>query len=214
MTDELAAAVAVGVSGSAERYRKLLESIVEVARSIFDARASSILLLEEETQELVFAAVTGEGEEELLGTRFSAGTGIAGWVLTTRMPLVIDDVQSDPRFARGVAEDTGYVPKGLMAVPLLQDDSVLGVLEVLDRPQQSKFSLAEMNLLELFAGQASIALDLFQRSRRAEAILEGEGELAVLGRVARRLDGLGDESRPAALRLLEALDDVLRRAEP
>ena len=86
--------------GSEERYRRLLASIVEVARSIFQARASSILLYEEETEELVFAAVVGEGEEELHGLRFPAGTGIAGWVLTTQTPLVIEDVQKDPRFAR------------------------------------------------------------------------------------------------------------------
>ena len=78
------AAVAAGVVGSEERYRRLLASIVEVARSIFQARASSILLYDEETEELVFAAVVGEGEEELHGLRFPAGTGIAGWVLTTR----------------------------------------------------------------------------------------------------------------------------------
>src|SRR5581483_3770098 len=98
---------------------------------------------EEETEELVFAAVVGEGEEELHGLRFPAGTGIAGWVLSTQTPLVIEDVQKDPRFARAVAEGTGYVPKGLMAVPLLDEERVLGVLEVLDRPERSRFSLAE-----------------------------------------------------------------------
>lgn len=198
--------------GSEERYRRLLASIVEVARSIFQARASSILLYEEETEELVFAAVVGEGEEELHGLRFPAGTGIAGWVLTTQTPLVIEDVQKDPRFARNVAEGTGYVPKGLMAVPLLEEERVLGVLEVLDRPQNSRFSLAEMNLLELFAAQAAVAVDLLQRARRAESLLAGEGELSAVGRLAQTLDTLGDDARPAALRLIEALDETLRRA--
>ena len=209
---ELNAAVAAGVVGSEERYRRLLASIVEVARSIFQARASSILLYEEETEELVFAAVVGEGEEELHGLRFPAGTGIAGWVLTTQTPLVIEDVQKDPRFARNVAEGTGYVPKGLMAVPLLEEERVLGVLEVLDRPQNSRFSLAEMNLLELFAAQAAVAVDLLQRARRAESLLAGEGELSAVGRLAQTLDALGDDARPAALRLIEALDETLRRA--
>jgi GAF domain-containing protein len=207
MTDELNAAVAAGVAGSEERYRRLLSSIVEVARSIFQARASSILLFDEETNELVFEAVVGEGEEELHGQRFPAGTGIAGWVLTTQTPLVIEDVQRDPRFARTVAEGTGYVPRGLMAVPLLDEDRVLGVLEVLDRPERSRFSLAEMNLLELFASQASIAVDLLQRARRAEQLLAGEGELSAVARLARTL-----EARPEALRLIEALDETLRRA--
>jgi GAF domain-containing protein len=205
--DGLYAAVAAGVLGSEDRFCELLRSVVEVARAIFAARASSILLLDEEAAELVFEAVVGEGEESLLGTRFPAGTGVAGWVLATRTPLVIEDVERDPRFAKDVAEGTGYVPQGLMAVPLLHDERALGVLEVLDR--QSHFTLAEMELLGLFASQAAIALDLLQRVRQAEAALSGAGELAVVARLAAALAGLGGEARPAAMRLLESLEDVL-----
>ncbi len=138
MTDQpdLRAAVAAGVVGSEESFRALLAAIVEVARSIFGAKASSILLLDAETEELVFEAVVGEGEDTLLGTRFPAGTGIAGWVLATRTPLVIEDVHNDPRWSRDVAEETGYVPKGLMAAPLLHEEGALGVLSVLDRPER------------------------------------------------------------------------------
>lgn len=211
MTETLRAAVAAGVVGSGESHRALLASIVEVARAIFGAKASSILLLDEEADELVFEAVAGEGEEKLLGLRFPAGTGIAGWVLATRTPLVLEDVQKDPRFARDVAEDTGYVPQGLMAVPLLHEERALGVLEVLDRPQRSRFTLEEMELLGLFASQAAIALDLLQRARRAESLLAGGEEgVAVVARLAAALDGLGEEARPAGLRLLVALEDVLK----
>lgn len=205
--DGLHAAVAAGVLGSEDRFCELLRSVVEVARAIFSAKAASILLLDEAAAELVFEAVVGEGEESLLGTRFSAGTGVAGWVLATRTPLVIEDVERDPRFAKDVAEGTGYVPQGLMAVPLLHDERALGVLEVLDR--QSHFTLAEMELLGLFASQAAIALDLLQRVREAEAALSGAGELAVVARLAGTLAGLGVEARPAATRLLESLEDVL-----
>jgi GAF domain-containing protein len=205
--DRLRAAVAAGVLGSEERFRELLRSVVEVARAIFAAKASSILLLDEDASELVFEAVVGEGEESLLGTRFPAGTGVAGWVLATRTPLVIEDVERDPRFAKDVAEGTGYVPQGLMAVPLLHDERALGVLEVLDR--QSRFTLAEMELLGLFASQAAIALDLLQRARAAEAALSGAGELAVVARLAAALERLGDEARPSATRLLASLEDIL-----
>ena len=207
-TDKLQAAVAAGVLGSEERFRGLLRSIVEVARAIFPAKASSILLLDEQSNELVFEAVVGEGEVDLLGMRFPAGTGVAGWVLATRTPLVLEDVARDPRFARDVAEDTGYVPQGLMAVPLLHDERALGVLEVLDR--QSRFTLEEMELLGLFASQAAIALDLLQRARESQAALAGDGDLAVVARIAGALKDLGEEARPAAMRLLTALDEVLR----
>jgi GAF domain-containing protein len=187
---ELRAAVAYGVVGSTESFRALLGAIVQVARSIFGAKASSILLLDEEEDELVFEAVVGEGEESLLGMRFPADHGIAGWVLATRTPLVIEDVRTDPRFATDVAEGTGYVPSGLMAAPLLHDEQILGVLEVLDRPEQSHFSLQEMDLLGLFANQAAIAVDLLQKARRAERVLAGEDDLAVVAGLAAAVNAL------------------------
>jgi len=212
VSDDLRGAVAAGVLGAEENYRALLSSIVEVARAIFKAKASSIFLLDEATDELVFEAVAGEGSDSLVGRRFPSSTGIAGFVLVSRQPLVIEDVLEDPRFSRETAESTGFVPKGLMAVPLLHEERALGVLEVLDRPSDSRFTLAEMELLGLFANEAAIALDLLQRARRAGAALEGKGELAVLARLAQALEARGaeeDGSREQALRLLEALENVL-----
>jgi GAF domain-containing protein len=207
---ELQAAVAAGVVGSEESFRALLAAIVEVARSIFGARASSILLLDEETEELVFEAVVGEGEDELLGMRFPAGKGIAGWVLATRTPLVIEDVRTDPRFASDVADSTGYVPSGLMAAPLLHDEQSLGVLEVLDRPGQSLFSLQEMELLGLFANQASIAVDLMLKARKANHVLEhDESELQVVARLAAAVDALEDDKRTSGMKLLNDLAGTL-----
>jgi len=208
MNEDLRAAVAAGVLPADDAFRELLQSIVDVARAIFGARASSIFLLDEATNELVFEAVSGEGAEDLVGRRFSSSTGVAGWVLAARQPLVLDEVQQDPRFAREAAESTGYVPDGLMAVPLLHDERALGVLEVLDR--QSRFTLEEMELLGLFASQAAIALDLLQRAREAESALAGSGDLVVVARVAARLNEIGEETRPAAMRLLESLEEVLR----
>jgi GAF domain-containing protein len=207
--DQLRAAVAAGVLGSEERFRGLLRSVVEVARAIFAAKASSVLLLDEDAGELVFEAVVGEGEESLLGTRFPAGTGVAGWVLATRTPLVIEDVERDPRFAKDVAEGTGYVPQGLMAVPLLHDERALGVLEVLDRSGPA-FTLAEMDLLGLFANQAAVGLDLLQRARKARAALDGQGELAAIARIVAMLDETeNEEKRAAGLELLRALEQLL-----
>jgi GAF domain-containing protein len=210
VSSDLHAAVAAGVLGTEESHRDLLHSIVIVARAIFRAKASSILLLDEETDELVFEAAADEASESLIGRRFPSSTGIAGFVLVSRQPLVIEDVLADPRFSRETAESTGFVPKGLMAVPLLHEERALGVLEVLDRPQDSRFTLAEMELLGLFANQAAIALDLLQRARRAESSLEGQGDLAVLARVASKLEERREEdSRDDALRLLEDLERLL-----
>jgi GAF domain-containing protein len=157
------------------------------------------MLFDEEADELVFAAVAGDGEQRLVGRRLPSSTGIAGWVLSSRTPLVLEDVQSDPRFARDVAEKTGFVPKGIMAVPLLADERTLGVLQVLDRPQRARFSLQEMEMLGLFASQAAIALEL----------LEGDEGAAVVARVAGALERLDGPRREAGVALLEQLAIIL-----
>jgi GAF domain-containing protein len=210
VSEDLHSAVAAGVLGAEKDYRELLQSIVEVARAIFRAKASSIFLLDEATDELVFEAVAGEGSDSLVGVRFPSSIGIAGFVLVSRQPLVIEDVLEDPRFSRETAESTGFVPKGLMAVPLLHEERALGVLEVLDRPSDAHFSLAEMELLGLFANQAAIALDLLQRARRAQEVLADQGDAAVLARLAQKLElRRAEEEDSAAAELLAALEKVL-----
>jgi GAF domain-containing protein len=209
--EQLHAAVATGVLSSEQQHRALLQSIVEVARAIFDAKASSIFILDEEADELVFEAVAGEGSDTLVGTRIPSSTGIAGWALVTRQSLVLEDVQNDPRFAREVAEKTGYVPHALMAVPLLHDERALGVLQVLDRRREQRFTLAEIELLGLFANQAAIALDLLGNARRARRVLEqAPVDVDVVARLAATVDALEDDRREAGLRLLKELEAVLR----
>lgn len=211
MSDELRAAVAAGALAAESSYRPLLQAIVEVARAILGARASSIMLLDEQAEELVFEAVTGEGEDELVGRRIPAGTGIAGWVAQSRQPLVVEDVTQDPRFDVEAARRTGYVPQGLMAVPLIHEDAMLGVLNVLDRPQRSRFSLAEMDLLELFAAQAAVALHLLLQSRRTQAVLDGAGDdLVSVARLAATVDALDGARREAGLKMLQGIESVLR----
>jgi len=101
-----------------------------------------------------------------------------------------------------------------MAVPLLHDEESLGVLEVLDRPKRAQFSLVEMDLLGLFANQAAIALSLLQRARRAEAVLGESGEEAgIVARLAETVQELDEERREVGLKLLGAVEEVLRRDE-
>jgi GAF domain-containing protein len=196
------------LGGDQETYNALLQSIVDVARSIFGAEAASIFLLDEESDELVFVAVSGQGEQSLIGTRFPSSTGIAGFALVTRQPLVVDDLSSDPRFARDRAEQTGYVPNSIVASPLLHDEAALGVLSVLDRARDRPFGLAELDLLSRFSTQAAIGLDLLLRARRAQETLGGTGTGALIARVSALLDARDDD---AGQKLLEALETLLAR---
>ncbi len=204
--DAHGAAAAGMLGGDEATYGSLLQSIVDVARAIFGAEAASIFLYDEEADELVFEAVSGQGGDTLVGARFPSSTGIAGFALVTRQPLVVDDLQNDPRFSRERAAATGFVPTSIVASPLLHDERALGVLSVLDRDPDRPFGVAELELLSRFSTQAAIGLDLLLSARRARSALGDEGTGSVVARVAALLD---DEDDDAGRALLEAIARVL-----
>jgi signal transduction protein with GAF and PtsI domain len=110
-----------------------LGSAVEVLRHLFESAACSISLVDDEGAELVFVAADGAGAAEIVGQSVPVGRGIAGWAAMSGQPIAVSDVQADPRFARDVAESTSYVPRTILAAPLMgADGDVLGVLSVLD----------------------------------------------------------------------------------
>ncbi|MFF8772245.1 GAF domain-containing protein [Kitasatospora sp. NPDC015120] len=204
------------------RRRRLLQSIVEVARSVFGAAAASVLLVDEADGALVFEAVAGEGEHHLLGTRFPAGTGIAGWALMTGQPVVVDDVAQSPQFARSAAESTGYVPRGIMAAPLICDGECIGVLSVLDRDSRPRCDLGDLASLGLLATEMATVLELLLVLRSAappEAPVQpavparpAAFDLAVLQRVADRLPGAPEQVAATVTKLLAMADDLLATA--
>jgi GAF domain-containing protein len=136
----------------------LLDLIAEVACAMFQARAASVILHDASTSELVVAAAAGQAGTGLAGMHIPMGVGIAGRVFAGGEPVAVDDVADDENFAREIAAATGYVPTGLMAAPLTHADRAIGVLEVLDRPQFSRFSLAELDLLALYARVSAAAI--------------------------------------------------------
>ena len=209
-SERIGQTVAAGVIGADESYRALLQSIVEVAVRIFSAHAASILIYDADAHELIFEASAGGGEQKsLVGQRLAAGSGIAGWVFTSQEPMIVEDVSRDPRFDRAGAERLGYVPKVMMSVPLLHSEDALGVLNVLD-PRQRSASHEEMELLGSFANQAAIAVSVVRAGRRAKRLIEGgEGDAAVVARLAATIDALDGPRRAAGMQMLEAIDTLI-----
>jgi GAF domain-containing protein len=207
-------ALVAAISGALAEWgtddRALLGSIVGVARSIFGAAASSIFLYDQEAGELVFEAVAGEGADFLVGTRFLADRGIAGWVAASGEPLVVDNLADSTLFARDLAESTRYVPSAIMAAPVLHREEVLGVLQVLDPHPQSRSSIADLDLLMMFAGQAGLSLHGLTRGRAARAALLGAGaEFERLADMVRLLAEMPAERRAAGLKLVDSLQAML-----
>jgi GAF domain-containing protein len=188
--------------------RELLQSVVEVARAIFGAQASSVFLLDTQQHELVFQAVAGQGESSLVGRRFPADRGIAGWVVASGEPMVVDDLAHNTAFDRDFARSTEYVPDSLMAAPLTHGDRVVGVLEVLDPVPQARSDLDELDLLALFARQAAAALRVVAERR---APVPGAPAAPPEAEPAPPLDRDG---RTEALLLVEQLHQLLGTAAP
>jgi GAF domain-containing protein len=136
----------------------VLRSVVEATVALFDAEAASIALHEPATDRLVIRVAAGQAGVGAVGLAFASSEGIAGYVFTTGQPLAVSDVTSDPRFDRSAAEVTGYVPRSILAVPLVDDEGTIGVLEVLDRRGEAGFKLRDLELASVFARQAAVAI--------------------------------------------------------
>jgi GAF domain-containing protein len=161
-------------------HDELLESIAETARSLFGAAACSIALLEgeeSEEPELSFRVAVGRGAESVLDLTVPASQGIAGFVLRSGQPLVIENVRADPRFAGAIADDTGYVPTSIVAVPLETQRGTIGVLEILDPDGSSIATTRGMELVGHFATLAALSLEgarVFQSLGRILFTVAGE----------------------------------------
>jgi GAF domain-containing protein len=158
----------------------LLDSIVAAAAQIFGAGAASILLVNEAEQVLEFKVAWGPVGKDLVGKKYPMDKGIAGYVVMTGQPIATSDVEADARFDREFAKSTGYVPRSILATPLLSGDRIIGVMEVLDKLNASSFGIQDMELLGMFARQAALAIDQAQRVAMVEeALILGLKRLAV-----------------------------------
>ena len=143
--------------------QELLQAIVDAAAQIFGAAAASIALVDIPRQRLIFKVAYGIGHETLVGRSVPLDQGLAGYVVMTGQPVSVRDVQQDPRFNQEFASQTGYVPRSILATPLLISDRAIGVMEVLDKIGAPEFGVQDMALLGLFARQAAIAIHLAQQ---------------------------------------------------
>ena len=157
----------------------LLHSIAEAAARIFGAGAASIAILNNERGILEFKVAVGQGNTEVIGMSIPMNKGIAGYVAMTGQPIAVSNVEQDPRFAQDFARNTGYVPRSILATPLLSNDRVIGVMEVLDKIDAASFGLQDMELLGIFAQQAALAIDQSQQiDQLEEALVLGLKRLA------------------------------------
>jgi GAF domain-containing protein len=155
----------------ADAEQALLQTIVEATVMLFEAEASSIALFERNPDRLEFRVAAGAQGQGAIGLSVPPSKGIVGFVFSTGQPLALSDVLSDPRFDKATAEKTGYVPRSIAAVPLVDQDTTVGVLQVLDKHTSPTFSLRDMELLAVFARQAAAAIRAARVQRDSQQLL-------------------------------------------
>jgi GAF domain-containing protein len=149
----------------------VLRSVAEATVALFDSEAASLVLHEPETDRLVIRVAAGPAGEGAVGLAFPATEGIAGYVFTTGLPLVVSDTSQDTRFDRTTAQSSGYVPRSILAVPMVDDAGTIGVLEVLDKRGDEGFGLRDLDLAAVFARQATVAIRAARVERDTAALL-------------------------------------------
>ncbi|MHA3705218.1 GAF domain-containing protein, partial [Jatrophihabitans sp. YIM 134969] len=160
----------------------LLRSLTATARALFGAAACSLALLEPGSDDpdddvtpdrLRYVAADGEGADTVRGMVIPATRGIAGWVVSSGQPVAVSDLRQDARFAADVAENTGYVPRAILAVPVTADGTPIGVLTLLDRDAGRETAAFDLQTASLFADQAALAITAARASADLAAVLLG-----------------------------------------
>ena len=209
--------------------RAQLAALCRTVRLALGAAACSVARLDGD--ELVYEAADGAGSDTIVGTRLPVARGVAGYVVTTGQALAVDQVTTDPRFARDVAERTGFVPDSMLVVPIRDGaDVVRGVLSVLDRTIGTVDSLAVASAAAAQVAHVLPTIDAVARlgpllvralaeaadgaahgdlatalRREAERLPEPDGELASLATLVADLRTASPSARAAAERVLREL---------
>lgn len=136
----------------------LFTQILESATKLTAGEASSLLLVQPETQRLEFIVALGSKGEAVKSFSLPKGEGIAGWVAEHNTSIHVPDVERDSRFYSKISQNVGYRTQNILAVPLRVKGNCVGVLEMLNKKGGLTFTDEDMTWLELFANQAGLAI--------------------------------------------------------
>ncbi|MBM9545745.1 SpoIIE family protein phosphatase [Leptospira sp. 201903074] len=165
--------VAVLINTSVDLERVLV-MVMESAKSVFRTEASSLLLLDDKKEYLIFHTVTGEKREEVAKIKVPVGQGIAGTVAVTKQPMIINDAQNDNRVFRDVDKASNFITRNILASPLIVGDEVIGVIEAINTIDRNNFSQDDIDTFLSFSSACAVAI---QKTRLLENLNETNLEL-------------------------------------
>jgi signal transduction histidine kinase len=151
---------------SSLKIEDVLDNAMKWAEEFMEAEASSVYELEEEKRELFIRLARGEKKEPMKGIRVKVGEGIAGRVVLTGQPMVIQDVRKEKSFSDKFDRLTGFETRSVICVPLVLRGKSIGALQVLNKIHRESFSQEDLELLTSMAQQIAVAMEnakLYQR---------------------------------------------------
>lgn len=137
----------------------ILVKIMEKVKDMTKAEAWSILLLDEDTGELVFDKTAGRKSKRIQKFRLKVGEGIAGWVAQEGVPVIVPDVSKDTRFLGKIDIAIHFKTKSLMCVPIKSNDQILGVIEIVNKTTGEPFKKEDLDLLLRLVDEIAIAIE-------------------------------------------------------
>ncbi len=156
------------VVNSTLNLASVLQLIMGMSNQVTNSEASTLMLLDDQTGELVFSVPTGPKSRALKDVRLPRGAGVAGWVAEHGVPLLVPDVRQDPRFFPDMDQRTGFVTKSILAVPLQAKARLIGVLEVINKRGGSSFTVQDRLYLDIFGSHAALAIENARMYRELE----------------------------------------------
>lgn len=138
--------------------REVQRRAMEAATELMKAETGSLLLVDEKSNELYFEVALGEKGAKVKEIRLRMGEGIAGWVAEHGEPLIIDDVEKDPRFSKRADEKSRFVTRNMICVPVRIKEKTIGVLQAINR-LEGLFGREDLELFQMLANQVAIAID-------------------------------------------------------
>ncbi len=167
----------------------LLNLIMDKAMELLDTEAGTFMMTVEDTGELEFRVVRGPASNELVGRRLPIGTGLAGTAAQTGRPVRQNRVQDDKRWFGDIDPNAKFVSESILTVPLLRGNTVLGVVQVINKRNGAPFNEEDETLLAAFAGQAVVALENARLLEQTDlALQERVSELFMLQQLDRDLN--------------------------
>lgn len=168
-----------------ESLNELLHKIVSLATEVIEAQSGSIMLIQKPENVLTIQSAIGLSQDIVKSTKLGMGSSIAGYVAQKGVPLIVEDIEKDPRFNHFGKKH--YVTKSLLCVPLKVKDKILGVINLSDKVTGLPFTDDDLRLLTTFASQATIAIDDAEQFNQKISKIK---ELEVLYEIAGKLSSI------------------------